>query len=142
MKNRVLQFVRLQPRDRFLLVQAALLLSAVKLGLALFSFQQLRRRLAQFSPHSTPQNPVPVETVVWAIETASRHIPGGARCLARALAAGVLLSRQGYASVLRIGVAKDAIGQLEAHAWVEIEGEAIVGRLRDRDRFIPLPDLK
>ncbi|MDY6781432.1 MAG: lasso peptide biosynthesis B2 protein [Cyanobacteriota bacterium] len=138
----MLKFVRLEPRDRLLLIQAALLLSAIKLGLALFSFKSLRQRLAQFSPNSTPQVPIPVETVVWAIEVASRYIPGGARCLARALAASALLSRQGYPSQLRIGVAKDEVGQLEAHAWVELEGQAIVGRLRDGDRFVPLSDLK
>jgi hypothetical protein len=142
MRKQGLKFVCLEPRDRFLLVQAALLLSAIKLGLVLFPFQFLRRRLAQFFPQLTPQAPLPVETVVWAIEVASRYFPGGVRCLTRALAAQVLLSRQGYSSQLRIGVAKDEVGQLEAHAWIEREGQAIIGRLQDGERFIPLPDLK
>lgn len=136
------RFARLEARARLLLCQTALLLSAIKLGLALFSFQTLRRKLAQFSQKSISQTPVPVETIVWAIEVASRYIPGGAQCLTRALAARVLLSRQGYASQLRIGVAKDEIGQLEAHAWVEREGRAIVGGLKDGERFVPFSDLK
>lgn len=132
----------LPKRDRALLFQAALLLAIVKLGLILFPFQTLRQWLAKISPQFTPQSPLSAEKVTWAIEVASRYIPGGVKCLTRALAARVLLARQGYITQLHIGVAKDERGQLEAHAWVESEGRVVMGRLHDGERFIPLANFK
>lgn len=48
-------------------------------------------------------------------------------CLVQALAAQALLSAGGQASNLCIGVAKEGRSSIEAHAWVEIEGEVIIG---------------
>jgi hypothetical protein len=52
-----------------------------------------------------------------------------------------MLARNGHPAALRIGVAKDGDGTLEAHAWVETGGSVIVGHLRDLARFAPLPAL-
>jgi Transglutaminase-like superfamily len=136
------KFVRLQQRDRGLLFKTVLLLAAVKLGLALLPFQTLRRLLAKLSQRLPPQRPLSVAKAIWAIEVASRYMPGGAKCLVRALATQVLLARQGYATQLRIGVAKGDRDRLEAHAWVESQGRVVIGRLNNWERFIPLPDLK
>jgi hypothetical protein len=38
-----------------------------------------------------------------------------------------MLARRGYPAHLRIGVAKDEGGRLKAHAWVECEGNIVIG---------------
>lgn len=61
--------------------------------------------------------------VTWAARLAGRHVPG-ATCLAHALVAQVLLSSQGTPNRLCIGVAREAGGGLDAHAWVECMSSA------------------
>lgn len=141
--RRLSKFLSLEKRDRALLLNATLLLAATKLGLRLLPFQTLRRLLARLKPSSNlagfPTSDLHLQKIVWAVEVASRNIPGGAKCLPRALVAHNLLTRQGYPAQLRIGVAKDEEGQLEAHAWVESRGQVAIGRVRNWERFIPLP---
>ena len=143
--RRLRKLLHLHKRDRQLLVSAALLLGTIRLGLWLLPFQTLRRFLAGITQtaddlHSTAQ--VTVDKVVWAVAVASRYMPGGAKCLARALATQVLLGRRGYQAQLRIGVAKNEKGQLEAHAWLESQGRIVIGGLKDLARYTPLPNLE
>jgi len=140
------KFLSLRPRDRALLINATLLLAIAKLGLRLLPFQTLRRLLSKLERAETPPQfaspALPLQKIVWAVEVASRYIPGGEKCLPRALVAHNLLVRQGFAAQLRIGVAKDAQGQLEAHAWVESQGKVAIGRIRNWERFVPLPNFE
>lgn len=143
--QRLRKFVHLNKRDRRLLVSAALLLGTIRLGLWLLPFQTLLRLLARMT--KTPDelqktDRVCVNKVVWAVAVASRYMPGGVKCLARALATQVLLGRRGHRTQLRIGVAKSSGGQLEAHAWVESQGTIVIGGLKDLARFTPLPTLE
>jgi hypothetical protein len=64
------------------------------------------------------------------------------KCLARALATQILLSRCGYPSHLRFGIVKEKEGHLQAHAWVESQGEVVMGDLRNLSEFTPLPSLE
>lgn len=72
----------------------------------------------------------------------SPHIPG-VKCLTRAIAAQVMLSKQGYPNQLRIGVGKDKQGQFIAHAWVENKGKAVIGGIGNMAKYysvISLPE--
>jgi hypothetical protein len=68
-------------------------------------------------------------------------MPGTVKCLARALTVKVLLARSNCDSKLIIGVAKNPLQQLEAHAWVEVQERVVIGQIHDLDRFTPLPTL-
>lgn len=143
--KRLRKFLHLPKRDRFLLASTALLLGTIKLGLLLLPFQTLRHLLARMTlAHSQLQqaDQACVGKVVWAVEVASRYMPGGAKCLAQALATQVLLGRRGHPADLRIGVAKGETGKLEAHAWVESQGNIVIGSLADLARYTPLPSLE
>jgi ABC-type molybdenum transport system ATPase subunit/photorepair protein PhrA len=59
------------------------------------------------------------------------------RAPGRGLAGEVLLIRAGYSAQVRIGVAKDPAGKLEAHAWVESDGRVVIGD-HDLHRFTTL----
>lgn len=66
------------------------------------------------------------QDVAWAVHRVSRAVPG-ATCLTQALAAQLLLSRRGYPSRLRIGVAHAPGDGLRAHAWLESDGLVVLG---------------
>jgi hypothetical protein len=62
--------------------------------------------------------------VSWAVE--SLGMKSNVLCLPRALAAHAMLRRRGIASRLCLGAARRD-GAVAAHAWVEVDGEKVVG---------------
>lgn len=139
----VRKLLQRSPGEVSLLVETALLMSAVRLGLRFWSFAALRRWLE--SLHAVPPSAsagLPVATILWAVEVVSWRMPGGVKCLARALTTQTLLRRRGWKTDLRIGVAKAENGQLEAHAWVEHDGRILIGGMPGFSRFQPLPTLE
>ncbi len=140
--KQLLKFLHLSSGDRKLLLKTFILLGLVRLGLWLLPFTTLRRVLVSISRVKSSQQEVnqrEVAKVIWAVNQSGRYMPGGVKCLARALTTQVLMSRRGYLSELRIGVAKSETGQLEAHAWIESQGQVLIGHLRDLSRFTLLP---
>ena len=96
-------------------------------------------RMAERLSGSPPADGTPSATaqdVAWAVRSASRVVPG-ATCLTQALAAKLVLSRRGYSSRLRIGVARGPGHRLRAHAWLEANGVVVVGGSRVEE-FTPL----
>jgi Transglutaminase-like superfamily len=130
--------------DRLLLLFALVLLSGIRLGLWLLSFRTLLQVLTKGSQMATqwrvPQ--VAIAKIIWAVNVISRYFAPGSKCLARALTTKVLLDWQGHPSDLRIGVAKGEMGQLEAHAWVEVQEQIVMGDLSDLSRYSLLPTLQ
>ena len=51
-----------------------------------------------------------------------------------------MLARRCYASQLQIGVAREE-GEFKAHAWVECEGQIIIGAAGVA-QYIPFPNLE
>ncbi len=73
-----------------------------------------------------------LEEIVNSVRSVSRFVPR-ATCLIQALVAQRLLARAGIDSALQIGVTRGD-GGLEAHAWVEHRGRAVIGDI-GLDRF-------
>ncbi len=128
-------------QERRVLLYTYLLLNTIRLALWLLPFGTLRQQLKAIPSiwveHETVR-PVAVNFIVWAVAIAGRYAPGRAKCLARALTTQLLLNRYGYRHELHIGVAKDDSQMLEAHAWIEYQGQVIVGGLSNLNRFKPL----
>jgi hypothetical protein len=59
-----------------------------------------------------------VHEVGWAVRAASSKTPWKSACLAQALAGKWMLGRRGLHGTIRLGVARDADGNLQAHAWL------------------------
>jgi Transglutaminase-like superfamily len=143
----ILRFIQLAPSERNLFLKAYLLLTFIRLGLLLRSFNRLRNLLERFShPRQSlgvdilsPQQRV--IRVQWAVEACSKVMPGSVKCLAKALTMKTLLNQYNCPSKLIIGVDKNGVNQLEAHAWIEYEGHVVMGQLKDLSRFKPLPNL-
>lgn len=138
------RFLRLPPADRRLLVAAAPLQAAIRLGLTVLPYRQLRGlvdRLARVGPRRRLlAPPASRERIAWAVTRACRFVPG-ATCLTQALAAKVLLERNGHPARVRVGISRTEGARLLAHAWVESEGCIVLGGV-DLNRYTPLSALE
>ena len=136
----------------------SIVLHMVRLGLWRLPFQRLWQRI-----HNSTQprwvsavlvSPPTLSDMIWALDAASWYTPKQARCLSRAFTLYLLMRWFGYAPTLQIGVAKPEASdtspqpqkrasspQIEAHAWIEYEGEVIVGQVTNLARFVPLPSI-
>jgi hypothetical protein len=101
-------------------------------------FARWRRLLEQ--PEPRPVTGASPRQVAWAVGVAADYLPGQYKCLPRAYAAHVLLAHHGHRSEVRVGVARDERGKVEAHAWVECEGATVLGQVQNMQRFVRLPD--
>jgi Transglutaminase-like superfamily len=139
--RRLRNFLKLRTHARVLLLVTFVLLAGVKCGLRLAPFHRLFKFLASVSAFKVVHR-VNIAEIIWATNVVTRYMPGGAKCLARALTTQVLMNWHGYKPEFRIGVAKAEAGNLEAHAWIEYQGFVIIGNLDDLGRFIPLPSVE
>jgi hypothetical protein len=116
-------FLKLTAAERGVFLSALALLATVRLFLCIIPFRTLHRSWSSvpqcIARHSEGAS-LPPARIVWLVGVASRFIPG-ARCLARAIAAQLLLARAGHLADMRIGVRKEG-NSLDAHAWLEYEG--------------------
>lgn len=132
--RRLHKFLRLAPDERAALVEAWSLYLVAELALRLgflarlVSFSRMApRRRWDGSVSRAPSIP----RLSWVVEVAGRYAPLRATCLKSALVLSWLLRKRGVATILRIGVARRA-GILDAHAWLEHEGQVIHGFTEDR----------
>jgi hypothetical protein len=80
-----------------------------------------------------------IEEVVWAVTAVSRRVGRSTTCLTQALTVQALLARRGYPSRLHIGVTRGRQGELDGHAWVELDGRILIGgTVPQLVRFVPL----
>lgn len=135
------KFWRLTAAEKRDLATAVGLLILVRLGLWLLPFRVLFRLVyrRQATATASGERSPAARRAAWAIQTASRYVPGTHSCLPRALAAHLLLRQRGIPARLQVGVAPGENGQLAAHAWVEDQQGVLVGNLPDLARFVPLP---
>ena len=142
------RFRRLTPHERRLLLSALVLLPLTRLALYFVGFRRWQSFLYRLLPRhhaavrvgggaeSPPQTLAAAggdvksslqargEMTARMVQAAGREGLGQANCLERSLVLWWLLARQGCAAELRIGTRKkDA--ELEAHAWVELNGRAL-----------------
>jgi hypothetical protein len=132
--------------DRRLLVKAALLLWAVRLGLWVLPYRLVRRLVARPLSRRSSRASVSVpaldevERIAKAVRAARRYVPA-ATCLTQALATEWLLRRVGQPASLRIGVRRTDEGVFQAHAWVESGGRVVIGRHTGISRYKVLPNI-
>jgi len=136
------RFLRLPTHRQTALLGAVVALLVVRALVAVVPFSVVRTVVAWIArPYvlipGTEQN---IHECVWAVETASRHVPG-TTCLTEALAGQVILERNGHDSKLRIGVTRGETG-LTAHSWLEHRGEVVVGDAADLSEYTLLPPVE
>ena len=142
--HKVQVLMHLEWRERLFLVEALAIVVAIRLGLWLAPFKKVRSRVnkvGQRSVDSRKRGVLPVDRIAWTIRAVSEYVPG-ATCLTQALSGQVLLARRGYPSRLHIGVSKKPRGELEAHAWLECDGQIVLGDHGYLAVYTPFPSLE
>ena len=137
-KNRLARFRELNPADRWLLLRAVAWLAVARLMLVVMPFQRLSERLAAKGRASdvSPDRDF-LRRVTLAVSAAARHVPWRSDCFPQAIAARVLLSRQGYPSTIHLGVEKTDPSTVAGHAWLTCAGEVITGG-DQADRYVEI----
>ena len=132
------KFWRLSLVDKSLVLKTLALLWAIRVGMWVLPFKTLRCLVEGLHQPGKPPQDVVVMTnkIVLATAAAGRFVPD-ATCLAQSLTAQVLLKRHGCPHEFRLGVAVEG-GKLMAHAWIESDGQVVLGMLPDLAKYTPL----
>jgi len=75
--------------------------------------------------------------VGWAVSAVAKRVPWRAACFHQGIAAQQMLCRAGIPAELHYGVAKSEDKKMEAHVWVTVDGQTVVGG-KTKDRFTVL----
>ncbi|MBE9213098.1 lasso peptide biosynthesis B2 protein [Plectonema cf. radiosum LEGE 06105] len=136
------KFWNLRKVDFYFLFVTFLLLGVIRLGLWLLEFRILLKIVNKLNTKKLPLPNATLGKIIWAVNVTTRYMPGGAKCLARALTTQILMNHSSFSPELCIGVAKGHSGELEAHAWIKYQGYVVIGYLPDLPRYIQLPSLE
>lgn len=118
-------------------MKGIVLVALVRLGLWLLPFRTIQRVCAYFGRPAGSGSAGGTKEIVWTVRLASRYVPR-ATCLVQALATQILLGRRGYAGQVHIGVALNGKSGFRAHAWVESQGEILIGGSEELDGYAPM----
>lgn len=116
---------RLSAAQWWLLVRAVGALAAASAAVAMLPFKQavgfgsVRLRSSRGGPA--------VRDCIWAVEAAARRVPWRALCFEQGLAVQRLLRKSGVDAVLHYGARQSPSNKLEAHVWVSVAGDVIIG---------------
>lgn len=140
MRTRLREFRALSRAQKLLLCEAVVLIVASKVLLTVAGLEDAEccfGTVSQFFPcHRQSGSP---ESVRWAVSTAGSCLPGTYDCLERALTGSTLLKASDSPHCLRFGVDTQS-DTFEAHAWVESNGDVLIGDVDDFGRFRPLTE--
>lgn len=138
--QRLRKLLLLPPRQLWSLARAVWTVAAVRLALPVVPFARMRQYCARPARKSSMPGCLPHDDV-WAVRQAARRIPG-ASCLTQALALQLLLRNRGLDSSVRFGVAREGRQRVfAAHAWLEHDGQILIGNRGNLHSFTPLADL-
>jgi hypothetical protein len=140
------RFGKLAEGERSLLIQALVLLPVTNAALHLVGLGRWQSFLARWAPLPKSGRARSRVSQVRRVSSTSRMVRLAARrglypasCLRSSLTLWWLLRRQGIDSALRLGVRKQGEG-IEAHAWVEYEGNAVDGSESVLEHFVSFPE--
>lgn len=132
---------RLSPTDRRLLIAAIGWLGLLRVAVLMLPFRRLASLLgmtqsdpAEVSLISCVGYHARVEAIGWAVQGVAARTPWLSTCLVQSLAGYVMLRRHDVPSVVYLGVAKDAGGELIAHSWLRC-GDRFVTGGGSQDRY-------
>ncbi|TPK13036.1 lasso peptide biosynthesis B2 protein [Mesorhizobium sp. B2-5-7] len=119
------RILSLSGSEALFLCRCLLVVTTVRLGLTLFSYNRVRGMVTRLNAHQCASMGE-LRLVAWGVAAAARFVPG-ATCLTQALSGQYLLARQGNASNIRIGIERGTGEQLKAHAWLVSDDHIVLG---------------
>jgi hypothetical protein len=128
MFRRIKQFSQLPGPEKQILFLAWQRAWQVRLSLWFYSYKQTRSRIEdQFiANEKKAKNTVSAARIAYLVIAASKWVVSST-CLSRALVGEWMLKEAGFDPSLHIGVKKGEEKDFEAHAWLEIDGEKLIG---------------
>lgn len=137
MSTRISKFIALSREKQTLLCTSVVLLLASR---ALLPVARLDRThylihwlVWVFPPYTKIDDP---GKIPWAVTVVDTTLPFETTCLMQAIVGERLLAAHDYEAQIQLGI--DSSQEFEAHAWVEREGEIVLGEVDDHARFQPL----
>jgi hypothetical protein len=139
------RFTDLPSNRRGLSIEAVITLGIARLLVLCVPIRWITRLLERPASRA-PLNIAPTDEIVrevgWAVRAAAPKTPWKSACLPQALAGKWMLARRGIHGTIRLGVAKNASGGLEAHAWLYSGGVILTGGGEPMRRFTPIGELE
>ncbi|MCW5960595.1 MAG: lasso peptide biosynthesis B2 protein [Pyrinomonadaceae bacterium] len=137
---RLKKFAELPKAEKTLSFKAFLIVGLVRTGLWLAPSRLVHKLIAALgNPNNELIYPKPDEiaAIVRWVRIAGKRIPR-ASCLTQAIAVLILFRLRRRFADLKFGVAKTGPADLEAHAWLEVNGKVILGKVPGHGRYFPL----
>lgn len=145
MLHKLNTLIHLSIRQKLIFLHSVILISLIRVLLTFLPFKKVRGYLQRFSTNKEFQLFAPNYTpneIAWGMKLASRYLLRKKPCFVQALALWSLFQRRNYPAELRIGVRKKRNEGLQAHAWVECNGQIAIGWIPEMGEFIPFPELR
>jgi hypothetical protein len=124
----------LSAADRRLLIEAIGWLGLLRVAVLMLPYRRLASllRLTQSDPSqvsvaSCAGHRARAEAIGWAVRAVAARTPWLSTCLVQSLAGYVMLRRHDVPSVVYLGVAKGAAGELIAHSWLQCGDRLVTG---------------
>ncbi len=128
---------RLSPGRWIALGQALAWVSATRAALAVLPWRRISAAFERSPTRPGPPDWDRAKQTVWAVDAVARRVLPARPCLTQALVARHLLRRQGVDTELQIGAARSTKGEIQAHAWLEHNGQIVIGRIRSDVPYTP-----
>ena len=137
--SRLLQY---SLREYWMVMKAFVVVMGLKVLLRLFPFEKVVSMTNVNPDRRDSLLGEALETykrqVVRAVRAVARRFLGDKPCLPQALAVKYFLANVGKESRLEIGVIKKSAHKLDAHAWLKVDDDIIIGGRRVSSTFVPL----
>jgi hypothetical protein len=125
------KFIQLTMPEKLLVCQVAILMVFFRIGLVWLNFQTLTNYtnwiLRVMPGPDQKKKGRNSEQMAWAVNRVGEWLFSDEGCLVQALTAHFLFRRFRIPAELYIGVSKGTGTSLKAHAWLESEGQVVVG---------------
>lgn len=129
-------FFDLDRLDKFLILKTFFYSYLVRLLVWGLPFSYVLKISASMGKIEVIIIPANIQKIIWAINCTDNLVLKST-CLTKAITAQILLSQHNYLSIVKIGVLKNT--NFEAHAWVEVDGQIILGK--SEKQFVSIVDL-
>jgi hypothetical protein len=129
-------FIILKPYDKFLVLKTYLYSCFIRLMLWVLPFSRvtiISKEMGKWKISNSENN---IKKIIWSINVTDPYVIKST-CLSRAITAQILLSQNEYTSKIKIGVNKK--DEFQAHAWVEVDGDVIIGK--SEKKYVTIVDL-
>jgi len=132
---KIKKFIALPYREKIFFFEAIFILGMMRIGILLFSFKFLSRKLHLVTTHTKPikvtnSNLEIAVAIGKSIEKSAQHTPWESACLVKAFTAYKMLKRRGISGHFYIGVNKDKQkkGEIKSHAWTDCKQTILTGK--------------